>query len=269
MDTKQTLALIVLIFLLILILRVAGSASSPSEWIKKIGIGNIYEWNSMPIKDTEWGNTNTTETPRSTTYSYQLVDTTNSSGLDPYGKVFYNAKLIKVFGDGRTETVVGNFRNRFSNILIEPNQMLIQYYFPPNSDILYFSFRTYYTTGTDNRYHIYRYNVNTDEMKDLFSNRYLTSYVVPSPYDQLLLMAIDDDTILTYKRLYLVNLSNDNTRLLVELHGDETFATSPPDSSGRRPSADVVWIGKNDVGYGVYRYVNGANVFRERRQLPI
>lgn len=270
MEAGRIIALIVLILIIIAAVNLIRPASSLPDLISKFGFQAIGTWQNP---GTGQNGTGGVSGPNdiSQSYAYQLVDTTSNSST-PYGQVFYNAKLVRVYGNGRTEDVVPNIRNRFSNILSQPNQTLTTYYFPPNSDILYFSFKNYYVTGTDSRYHIYRYNVKTDEMKDLFVNRYLTSFVAQSPYNQLIMLSVDDDTMRTYQRLYLVNLENDNARMLTQLGSNETLASSQV-LSGQNPSADIFWITPNQIGYNVYQHVNqngtDSIVFKERRQLPI
>ena len=267
METGKIIALIILGIVLLLVFQAVKPGGPLYEWMKQISIGNL-QLNKVPTGYQPVGG-GTVNTPTSTAYTYQLVDTTTRSGMDAYGKIYYNARLIRVYGDGRTEIVVDNFKNRFSDILLEPNHMLTEYYFPPSSDVLYFSFKGYYASGVGNRYYIYRYNTKTDEMRNLFSNKYLTSYALPSPFNRLFLLAVDDDTMSTYQRLYLVNLETDTGRILVQLGSNETLATSLLDFSGVKPPANLSWISANQIGYGVYRYQGGINVLKERRELSI
>lgn len=265
MNLLRIIGLVILVLVIITAVKYIHTSFTLPNLIDKAGTKSVGTWNQNI-----WNPNAPKQTPttNATSYIYQIVDTTENSRM-PYGQVFYNAKLVRVYNDGRTEDVISVMRNRFSNILTESNQMLVQYYFPPNSDILYFSFKNYYLTGADNRYHIYRYNVKTDEMKDLFSNRYLTSYVAKSPYNPLIVLSVDDDTMRTYQKLYLVNLENDSARMLVQLGGDETLANTVA-VTGHNPSADVYWITPNQVGYGVYQRVGTDKIiFKERRQLPI
>ncbi len=270
MEIGRIIALIVLILIIVAAVNLIRPASSLPDLISKFGFQAIGTW-QYPGTGQSGDSSTSGQNGISATYAYQLVDTTSNSRA-PYGQVFYNAKLVRVYGSGKTEDVIPNIRNRFSNILSQPNQMLTTYYFPPNSDILYFSFRNYYVTGTASQYHIYRYNVKTDEMKDLFVNRYLTSFAVQSPYSQLMLLSVDDDTMRTYQRLYLVNLENDSARMLAQLGSNETLASTLT-PSGQNPSADIFWVAPNQIGYNVYQRVNqngtDSIVFKERRQLPI
>lgn len=268
MENKQIGVLLLFLLFVILLLNVFKPAGSFGEWLKSFGFSlDINKTSSSAPLDN-----NNSVAVDSSSYQYQLVDT-SSSQINAYSQIYYNAKLRKVYGDGRTEDIIESFRNRFSDILSEPNQKLTQYYFPPKSDTLYFRFENEYLSGVSNKYHIYRYNVLLDEMRDLYSNRYLTSYVVPSPYDQRIMLAVDDDTIATYQRLSVVNLEADSARVLITLNANETLASSV-DAQGRPKTADIVWLSPNQIGYSVYRHEtnsSGTNVLRfiERRVLPL
>lgn len=269
MDTKQTFSIIAFILALIIIFAVLRPEKYISGIIKSISIEGNSSWPTV-----DWGTSsstgNTQNIPFSSVYAYQLSDT-STSGNDPFSQRVYNAKLARVFGDGRTETVIENLRNKFPNILNGTNQELVPYYFPQNSDILYFTFNNSYITSSMNRYHIYKYDVKNDNMKDLLSNRYLTNFVIPSPFDPRLMLAVDDDTVRAFQRLYFVNLEADNARMLVELTGNETLSSSVT-GYGANVSADLFWINNHTVQYSVYKKpsnTSGTPQFLERRQLPI
>lgn len=257
---KQVLGILVLIIIFVAIVMAIRPGRPLSELINSFKVADY----TFQLPKTTGGvgivNNYTSDTPTgSGPYAYQLSDTSTNPGMDPYGKIYNNARLSRVYGDGRRDTIIENFRIKFPNILIGPNQMLAEYYFPRNSDVLYFNFKDYYTEGVDNRYHIYKYDARTDTMRDLFSNRYLTSYVAPSPYNPLMVLAIDDDTTLTFQRLYLVNLETDSARLLLQLSGNETLA-SQVEQYGKLYDPRINWVDANTIQFSVYRNSNQSNV---------
>lgn len=269
MNGKQKAALFGLIAVLILVFSIVRPEKSITKILETLKTNSSSEWPSINGGWGTGGGGGTGE-PRSTTFIYELSDTSKTQGITPYGEVIYDAKLVRVYGDGRRETVIESLRNRFGNIINQPNQALVKYYFPPGSDALYFNFKNYYLSGTSNRYHIYRYDVSTDNMKDLYSNRHLGSFVSPSPYDWKLSLGVDDESIRTYKRLYLVNIESDSAMLLFELRGEETLATSPLTAESR-PPADLFWIDQHTIEYGVYKPVNGGSQMQlvEKRRISI
>lgn len=254
---KYFIGIIVLIIVFVGIVMVVRPSKPLSDLVNSFKLSD-YSINLPPSTLNVDGYSSGT-TDVSGPYAYQLSDTSTNPGMDAYGKIYNNSKLLRVYSDGRRETVIENMRNKFPGILLEANHMLTTYAFPRNSDILYFNFRDYYTKGVNNRYHIYRYDVNSDTMRDLLVNRYLTSYVIPSPYNPLVMLAVDDDLMLTFQRLYLINLETDSARLLLQLGGDETLASSA-ETFGKLLGPNVNWVDQSTIQYSIYRNSNQQGV---------
>lgn len=257
---KQVLGILVLIIIFVAIVMAIRPGRPLSDLVNSFKVADY----TFKLPQTTYGvngvNNYTSDTPTgSGPYAYQLSDTSTNPGMDAYGKIYNNARLSRVYSDGRRDTIIENFRTKFPNILFGPNQMLAEYYFPRNSDVLYFNFKDYYTKGVQDRYHIFRYDARADTMHDLFSNRYLTSYVVPSPYNPLMVLAVDDDTMLTFQRLYLVNLETDSARLLLQLGGNDTLA-SAVEQYGKLHTPRINWVDANTIQFSVYRNSNQPNV---------
>lgn len=265
---KQTFSIIAFLLAVIIIFVLIKPEKYLSGLIKSISSQGTSAWPTV-----DWGISPVVRNePIYSNYAYQLLDTTsNISGINPFGRRIYDAKLVRVFGDGQRETIIESLRNKFPNILNDTNQELIQYYFPQNSDTLYFVFNGSYIKTSMNKYHIYRYNVRSDEMRDLFVNRYLTSFVSPSPYEPRLMLAIDDNTTHSFQRLYLIDLETDNARMLVDLRGSETMA-SVVTGYGENTSANLYWMSGRTVRYGVYTKsgsISETPKFLEYRQFSI
>jgi hypothetical protein len=249
---RQVLGILILIIVFVGIVMAVRPTRPLSDFVGGFNTDK-YAFNLPGTTGTAGG----TNLPRGTVssgsgYAYQLSDTTPRASMDPFGKIYYNATLLRIYGDGRREVVIENMRNRFSNILLDANQKLVEYYFPRNSDVIYFDFRDYYTQGTKDRHHVYKYNVRTDTMTDLSSNRYLMSYVVPSPRNPLVAIAVDDNTLISFQRLYLVNLETDSARLVYQLGGNETLASSV-DATGKFYGVNINWVDANTIQFSIYR----------------
>ncbi|MFA5841672.1 MAG: hypothetical protein WC835_01755 [Candidatus Paceibacterota bacterium] len=254
---KQVLGILILIIIFVGIVMAIRPGMPLSNMVNSFKIADYtFDVSKTPgyvnnyVSDTQSG---------SGPYAYQLSDISATQGMDAYGKIYYNAKLLRIYSDGRSDTIIESFRHRFPNLLFNANQMLAQYYFPRNSDILYFNFRDYYTKGVGDRYHIFKYDARADVMRDLLSNRYLTSYAVPSPYNPLLMLAVDDDITLSFQKLYLVDLETDSARLLFQLAGNETLA-SYAEQYGKLYGANINWVDRNTIQYSIYRNSNQQGV---------